>query len=184
MLRQVERRPWTLFAAARRLAELHAEIHRHSAPADLPSQRDQLIHWIAAAPDFDEAQKRAARERLTDWPLEGGCVCHGDFHPANIFLTARGPVIIDWADATRGIALADVARTSVLFESANLPPGAPWHIRCLMKLARRALHSAYLRRYLELRPGTMDEVEHWRLPQRMVTSAWKAEHAADMARQA
>src|SRR5205085_2531877 len=33
LLREVERKPWTLFAAARQLAELHARLHALPAPA-------------------------------------------------------------------------------------------------------------------------------------------------------
>lgn len=48
-----------------------------------------------------------------------------DFHPDNVLLAARGPVIIDWPDATRGQPLADVARTSLLLRLGGLPPGWP-----------------------------------------------------------
>jgi len=74
-----------------------------------------------------------------------------------------------------GHALADVARTSVLFESAPLPPETSLRIRVLMKLSRPLLHAAYLRRYLQLRPATMEELETWRVPQRMAKSAWLSE---------
>ncbi|MDE6790423.1 MAG: aminoglycoside phosphotransferase family protein, partial [Clostridia bacterium] len=43
-------------------------------------------------------------------------LCHGDFHPSNIIITADGtPYIIDWAHATQGNASADVARTYLMF---------------------------------------------------------------------
>ena len=43
-------------------------------------------------------------------------VCHGDFHPSNIIITADGtPYIIDWSHATQGNASADAARTYLLF---------------------------------------------------------------------
>jgi uncharacterized protein (TIGR02172 family) len=181
LLRQVEKRPWTLFAAARQLAELHVRIHAYVAPGKLPSQREQIKRWVEGAVDFSEAEKEVARRQLAQLP-PGDCVCHGDFHPGNIVLTARGPVIIDWSTGTRGHALADVARTSVLFESASLPDETPLHIRFLMKAARRLLHVTYLNRYLELRPGTLDEIEKWRVPQRMGASAWRVERSAAMAK--
>src|SRR5262245_11646981 len=42
MVTQVERRPWSLFTAARQLAELHARLHAISAPADLPRQHEEI----------------------------------------------------------------------------------------------------------------------------------------------
>ena len=43
-------------------------------------------------------------------------LCHGDFNPSNIIISADGtPYIIDWAHATQGHASADVARTYLLF---------------------------------------------------------------------
>ena len=181
MLGQVEARPWKLFRAARELAELHAGLHAYTAPPELPSQREQIEGWIRDAADFTEVQKEAARQHAARLP-PGDSLCHGDFHPANILLSERGPVIIDWSRATRGHPLADVARTSVLFEVASLPPTSPLHIRLLMKVARRLLHTTYLKRYLELRPGTLQEIEFWRVPQRTAASAWLAKRRAAMAR--
>ena len=172
MLQHVERRPWTLFAAARQAAELHAQVHASTAPPELPSQRDQIGRWIDAAADFTEIRKQAARRVLERFG-EGNALCHGDFHPGNILLTRRGPVIIDWSTGSRGHPLADVARTSVLFERANLPPHAALHVRLLLKVARRLLHATYLKRYLQLRPGTLAEIEVWREPQRAFESAWR-----------
>ncbi len=43
-------------------------------------------------------------------------LCHGDFNPSNIIITADGtPYIVDWAHATQGNASADVARSYLLF---------------------------------------------------------------------
>ena len=173
LLKRVEGRPWMLFAGARQLAELHARIHACAAPDQLPTQRGQLERWIDEADDFTHEQKERARRHVSKLPA-AACLCHGDFHPDNILLTESGPKIIDWSAATRGHPLADVARTSVLFESANLPPTSPVHIRFLMKIARRMLHSAYLKRYLQLSPAALEEIEFWRVPQRMAGSAWRA----------
>ena len=178
LVRQVEMKPWTLFAAARQLAELHARLHACPAPAGLPSQREKIEHRIDRAP-VPEAEKEVARRHIAQLPA-GDCVCHGDFHPGNVILTPRGPVIIDWSAGTRGHALADVASTSVLFETATPPDGTSLRIRLMLKVARRMLHETYLKRYLKLRPGSLDEVEFWRVPLRLAGSAWRAERDAAM----
>ena len=44
-------------------------------------------------------------------------VCHGDFNPSNIIITADGtPYIIDWSHASQGNAAADAAITYLLFK--------------------------------------------------------------------
>src|SRR5262249_15504970 len=105
-------RPWSIFRAVRLLAELHAQIHRRTAPAALPSFRERIAARIEAS-DAPEADRKAALEQLAGLP-EGAALCHGDFHPDNILLTARGPVVIDWSSASRGDPLGDVAWTSHL----------------------------------------------------------------------
>jgi aminoglycoside phosphotransferase (APT) family kinase protein len=46
---------------------------------------------------------------------------HRDLHPANVILTAAGPVIIDWEGATRGPAIADIAMTWVIIGFSDVP---------------------------------------------------------------
>ena len=129
------------------------------------TQRAQLEEWVRHATNLSAARKEAARRQLAA-SGEGDRLCHGDFHPGNILLSPRGPIIIDWETATRGHPLADVAATSVLFECANLPLTTSLHARVLMKLFRNLLHSAYLKRYLQLRGGSLVEIALWRVPQR------------------
>ncbi|MCQ2513846.1 MAG: phosphotransferase [Ruminococcus sp.] len=44
-------------------------------------------------------------------------VCHGDFNPSNVIISADGtPHILDWSHATQGNGAADAARTYLLFK--------------------------------------------------------------------
>jgi uncharacterized protein (TIGR02172 family) len=167
----VKARPWKLFAAARQLAELHAQLHGLTAPADLPSQIQRIASGIETAKNASAENKQIARRLLAELP-DGEALCHGDFHPDNVFLTRQGPVIIDWSAATRGHPLGDVARTSNLFQYADLPESTPWYIRLLFKASRALLHRTYLNRYLQLRPGTRRQIEEWQEPLRIAASAW------------
>ena len=54
---------------------------------------------------------------------EGDTILHLDLHPVNVILAARGPVVIDWANAARGDAPLDVALTAVVLAAA--PVGLP-----------------------------------------------------------
>ncbi|MEN6369285.1 MAG: phosphotransferase, partial [Thermotogota bacterium] len=121
MMRDLGARPWMLIAHSRRLAVLHAKIH--SAPGEgLPPMRNR-IEWSIerASGSISERAQQAARDRLRALP-DVRQVCHGDFHPDNVILTARrGPVILDWMTATSGNPLADVARTSLLLRLGVAP---------------------------------------------------------------
>ena len=173
--------PWKLFAAARQLAKLHAQLHAINAPPALPTLREQIAGWIDAARELSATEKEKLWRCLAALP-EGDALCHGDFHPANILLSARGPIIIDWSRATRGHPLADVARTSHLFDVADLPEESPHHILWLFKIARAALHRTYLKRYFQLRPGNPGELEAWRPVQKAAAAVWKQQLQNENAR--
>lgn len=163
LLDSVRARPWTLFRAVRLLAELHASIHRREAPPGLPSQREWIDGGIDAAPGVPAPERRAAKAALADLP-DGAALCHGDFHPANVLITARGPVIIDWDTATRGHPLGDIACTSHLLRNASLPPWSPRSMHLLLRCTRGLLHSAYMRHSLTLHGVTREQVEAWEMP--------------------
>jgi aminoglycoside phosphotransferase (APT) family kinase protein len=78
------RRPAEMEAHAAVLAQLHLRLHEIDAPAGL-----------AAIGDGDR-------------------LLHLDLHPANVILSLRGPVVIDWTNARRGEPALDVALTWVI----------------------------------------------------------------------
>jgi uncharacterized protein (TIGR02172 family) len=159
-LQQLGTRPWLVLRMARSLAELHLEIHS-SHVLRLPAQRERLEKMIKATQALPRKMTQAALDRLAQLS-DGDVVCNGDFHPDNVVLSRRGPVIIDWSDATRGNPLADVARTSLLFQLANLPPHTPG--RGLIEVGRAIFHRLYLRRYFQLQSASRDELRAWQLP--------------------
>lgn len=163
MLKTLAAQPWRIIASARQLAELHAQIHSCTAPADLPTQRQQIEKGIQAANDLPADIKEASLSCLAHLP-EGYSFCHGDFHPDNIIITSRGPVIIDWMTGTRGNPLADVCRTSLLFSTTGLPPGSPLHLRLLVNASRTVIETVYLNRYLQLHPASRQQIDAWQLP--------------------
>ena len=69
-------------------------------------------------------------------------VLHGDLHPLNVLLPASGPVVIDWSNASRGPAGADVADAWLLLAAAD-PGGGVLH-RALAALLRRRFLAAFL----------------------------------------
>jgi uncharacterized protein (TIGR02172 family) len=152
MLAQPRRMNW----AARLLAQLQAEIHACSGEG-LPSQKERLRRKIERAEGLENPLKQqllAALDRLPD----GQALCHGDFHPDNIQMTARGPVVIDWNDATCGHPLADVARTLLLIDVGS-PPAGP--LKLEVDALRGRLRRVYLQRYWQLSGFTEAQMGDW-----------------------
>jgi uncharacterized protein (TIGR02172 family) len=162
LLDHVQARPWKLPWAVRLLAELHTRIHQCPAPADLPAHRDWIADRIAVA-QVSATVRDVAYRRLITLP-DGNTICHGDFHPGNVLITDRGPVIVDWGRAARGHPLGDVACTARLIRTASLPPWAPAFMHLTLHATRRILYRKYLAGYLRRSGGTRAEVEAWLSP--------------------
>lgn len=93
MLRDLLRRPWRRRRYMKVLADLHRQLHRIEAPAELAAVGS------------------------------GGTLIHLDFHPDNILLSPSGPVVIDWTNARRGDPALDVALTWVIAATSGGPLG-------------------------------------------------------------
>jgi Ser/Thr protein kinase RdoA (MazF antagonist) len=164
LLEQVAGHPWTLPRAVRVFTDLHLAVHTHTvADGPLPSQRTRLVRQIEEAPAITEEARRAALQRLAQLP-DGEALCHGDYHPDNVLVTPRGPIIIDWVSATRGHPLADVAQTDLLLRIGEPPETRSRVERGLLAVARGYVRRTYLRRYLRLRPARQAEFTAWRFP--------------------
>jgi aminoglycoside phosphotransferase (APT) family kinase protein len=160
LVQQFAAKPWTLTRAVRVFAELHVAMHARALP-DLPSQRAQLAQMIRDASPVRDSVRAAALTRLDQLP-DGDALCHGDYHPENVLMTRKGPVIIDWVSASSGHPLADVARTALLLQIGELP-SSPVN-RWLLESARAYVRRAYVRQYLHRRPARAKELAAWRLP--------------------
>ncbi len=157
MLEEFARTPWKFIAFAHQLAELQADMHTRQLPG-LPSLADRLRRKITHAMQLPEHIRRAALEAVNDLPA-GNNLCHGDFHPGNILLTQRGAVIIDWIDATHGMPILDVARSTLLFGYGPIPPSIP--AARLISALRGSFYQAYRRRYFRLKPVNAAELQEW-----------------------
>lgn len=157
MLQDMNARPWLLLKHARALAELQVQIHRKSIPG-LPSYKDRLSYDIRSTPHLREELREKALTRLAALP-EGQTLCHGDYHPGNILITRRGPVVIDWMTACGGDPWADVARTHLLLNVG--PKGAGNLVSPVIKMAIGLYYRAYRRRCNALLPDTHRQIDLW-----------------------
>jgi len=157
MLRDMNARPWMLLRHARTLAELQARINRLSIPG-LPSYKSSLMYTIRRAPHLDETLREKALRHL-DTLRDGEKVCHADFHPDNVLITEKGPIVIDWMTACSGNPWADVARTNMILLVGAKAAGRQLrpHVRFLIDLYRRS----YLGRYRSIMPDAHGELAQW-----------------------
>jgi Ser/Thr protein kinase RdoA (MazF antagonist) len=156
MVDRIIQQPYRFSGFTRQMTDLHLEMHAKNAQ-NLEPVTERLAGKIQAVQALDQESKNAILQHLFSLPQDSKLL-HGDFHPGNILLTANGPVIIDWIDATLGHPLADVARTAVI-GTFGIPPEEVF-ARLLFKMMVRG----YLRRYLRLSPYSHPELESWLLP--------------------
>ena len=147
MVDALERRPWSIASNGRLLAGLHQKLHEVDAP-----------DWLAPAPG-----------------APGDRVLHMDLHPLNVLLSARGPVVIDWANACRGVAETDVAASWLLMACGGLPMRRVkaallgWGRRVLVDAFTGQFDTAAVRAHLgpvvewKVRDANMTEVEKRRM---------------------
>ena len=110
-------RIWTLPRAAGTLADLHDQLHAIPAP-----------EWLRQMPDGGDA------------------LVHLDLHPLNVIMEPeRGPVVIDWSNASRGDGLFDVGVTYVLLTCPAMP--GPAALRIVAKPVRALLAREFTKRY-------------------------------------
>ena len=162
MLHLSNTKPWRLIGLARQLAELHSQIHTPDG-SGFPSLLSSLNAVIRQVENLQPNLKTAVLGLLEKLP-DGDALCHFDFHPGQVLLTANGPVVIDWMTACQGNPLADVARTALIFRVAQVP-GAGWTTQVIVNLWRGLFQRTYLSRYIELHPGvTREMITTWMIP--------------------
>jgi aminoglycoside phosphotransferase (APT) family kinase protein len=144
----------------RALAELQLSLFALRPPLILPTQRVRLITKIRRSALMIDSALGAARERL---PARRGPlrVCHGDLHPGNVILSADGPVIIDWFDASRGDPRADVARSCLLLRRAPSDAEELPHLPGATPAVLDAFADAYLARIRSELPVGDLQLRRW-----------------------
>lgn len=161
MLQELISKPGELEHLASMFARLHAQMHSLKIKG-LPPQRQQLEKKIHNAKPLSENRRNAALKALHKLP-DDDVLCHGDFHPDNILMSSRGPVVIDWNDATQGNSQADIARTLLLLNQGE--PLQPFKLDVEQIQSIRSLFiNTYLKRYAQIRSISLGSIEPWRLP--------------------
>lgn len=157
MLQDMNAHPWRILEHARSLARLQYQFAQVIVPG-LYSYRAGLGHTIRRAPHLGDELRAKVLVLLETLP-DGKTLCHGDFHPGNIIISPRGPVVIDWMTAASGSPWADVARSSMILQVG--PKAAGKQLGPLIQLMAGLYHSAYLAHVRSLRPDPGNELQRW-----------------------
>jgi aminoglycoside phosphotransferase (APT) family kinase protein len=144
----------------RQLGELHLNLLALRPPISLPSQKSRLACKIRIA--VRTINPRIAKVLDLLPPVTKVALCHGDFHPKNVLMSPRGPVVVDWFDVSRGEAIGDIARTSLLL-GGHVAKSDVTHLPGASTSALRALHDAYLETVLAGFPSASLHLEPWRV---------------------
>jgi len=160
------RSPAAFMAMPRRLAELHAALHRLSGEALREQARahDLDLTTMSVEADVQRLGRRIERESLSGlragarWllqnrpaPAQAEVICHGDFHPLNVMMHGEHlSGVIDWSQAILAEPAFDVAATRVILRFPNL--GEPAWARAPLLAARRWIVRRYTSAYRAARP--------------------------------
>ena len=109
--------------------------------------KDKMNAQISAA-NLDATTRYELHTRLDSMPKHKH-LCHGDFNPTNIIITADGtPYVIDWAHATQGNSSADVARSYLLFYLAGQEKLADKYLKLYCRKSDTAIQ--YVQRWIPI----------------------------------
>ena len=134
MVAVLGKRPWEIRRQGRILADLHRRLHELTVP-----------NWLPDAPVG-----------------RGDRLLHLDLHPLNVMMSAKGPVVIDWANACRGDPNVDVALAWVLMATGEVSTGR--FIGAVLGRARSALVNSFVSSFdVEVLRQTLRDVVAWKV---------------------
>jgi aminoglycoside phosphotransferase (APT) family kinase protein len=155
-----------LLAIPRRLAEIHARLHRVSGERLRESAHtfDVDLATMGVEARVEDVGRRIDRAGLggllegARWlvrhrpaPTQAEVICHGDFHPHNLMIEGgRLSGVIDWADVTLAEPTYDIAGLRVIALYADL--GVPRWARGPTNMMRRLMVGRYMSVYRSAAP--------------------------------
>lgn len=170
MLNLMWKKPWRIFAYAKKMARLHAEIHSKKAPSELPTLPDEYTGFIRPKDGISDEIKQMIEHEILEFSSENSeAICHGDFHPINILIDDEKYSVIDWVLASRGPAEADVAGTYLITSiySSHIK-GKNLFESIAASIGGKLIAQAYLKEYIAITRMDKKKILKW-IPIRAAT---------------
>ncbi len=162
MIENLMAKPWNIYHYVRKTAELHYNIHKHSA-RDLPAQKERFTYLIRLSSHLLGYRTRKILDYMKSLP-DGENICHGDLYLNNIIVSGNKLVPIDWGNAYKGNPLGDVARTGLIIRSPARPYGFPDALVILSHFPRTLGYWVYMNEYMRLASVEYKDIDAWVLP--------------------
>lgn len=184
MWKRMKQAPRELPVLVRALVTLQTDLHAAGSPEGLPPMVSRVHDKIDAARQLSPDDRALAHDLLRHLPTPTA-LCHGDMHPANILMSPRGWMVVDWFGAASGHPTADHARSSLLMRPTTAARPDSSFLGGATRAVLTRLHRTYLQtldqrgldgggtsprgRQSWLRPD-------WRSPSRPTTSSVSGRH--------
>lgn len=149
---------------AHKLALVHANLHKMPS-TNFTNQRQFMSTAILQTRQRLGNKANTILHHFESLP-DGHAICHNDIHQENVMFTEKGPVILDWAEATIGNPTADIVH-SILVQEHPVP--APifkssrlyYHIH---NKYRRYFARLYMEEYRRIHYISAEDIDAWILP--------------------
>ena len=158
MLDVLSSNPWSMGKMLKLFVDVQQTINS-TAGSELPSAKERMARAIESEPRLSAEERKKLHMILKNVP-DGNAICHGDYHPDNIIITANGPKVIDWVTAVRGDPVADIGRTALLLLSGT-PVGLGPVRRAVIKAFRGIFHLMYMRECRKVAGVTRKDIAPW-----------------------
>jgi aminoglycoside phosphotransferase (APT) family kinase protein len=152
-------RPDAVPELAAELGRVHRRIFEAGPPAGLEGLIDRTRGKLRESTGLTEREREEAVDALDRLP-RGAALLHGDLHPGNVLMADSGPVVIDWFDASIGLPVADVVRSSLLVRPSGAAAVQP-HLPGADEVMLRRLHDAYIREMSDVMTPWISTVGTW-----------------------
>ncbi len=162
MMKAMEAKPMSSMSFAVPLAQTHYELHK-PIHVKLPGNKEQLFTKIASAGMLSNSTKNKLYSYINSLKDEA-VLCHGDYHPENVFIADDRLIVFDWSTATIGNRFSDVAHTNLLLRYGVSPDTKNAIAVFITNKVRNSYADKYLKEYIQLSKCSKNDIYEWEIP--------------------
>ncbi|MCL2821956.1 MAG: phosphotransferase [Firmicutes bacterium] len=154
-------RPWNIKRYSKMLANCHVLMQK-STEFKTTTVKEKLKQDIESVSLLTAQEKELIYKYLAALP-GGDSICHLDFHPDNIMISADKYYVFDWMTGCIGDPHSDAARTALILNYAKIPR-VPFFVNAIAGVFQRSICKKYLNEYFRLTNASPLDIQKWELP--------------------